>query len=355
MVNAGQRAAFFCFYFYTNDRKIFVKFHVNGSYHLKILVFASRAFLSITALPSRPKMSVSIDAPLKAAGPNEGENMGGAGGAILPDALPAISRAAAICASLGIPADATFEAAGPKLAIAPGTPMKVFCISNKEVSENPYRQRVAVSASSLASALGVPGAYQSRYAYTCTRFYGVEPPKVDPFVENMMAQGRKYEPLIFEALKKSVRLQHYVTPSGFMLDSTYPSLFGASPDGLLWRTEDGCFDGVVEIKYRDRAARSASPDQIPLKYLIQIAGQLMCTISNRFCYVEGKYEGNVQGLQCSIFTGTVDRRLLAELRAMLLDYLELVSKHTIDTFPKRISGMPKDEHYRNAFKIQRIY
>lgn len=350
MVNAGQRP----FIFYRAVKKIFVKFQVNGSYHLKILLFASREFLSITALPRRPKMSVSIAAPRNAAGPNEGEKSGGEGGAILPEALPAISRAAAICASLGIPADPTLET-GPRLAIAPGTPVKVFCVSNKEVSENPYRQKVAVSASSMASALGIPGAYQSRYAYTCTRFYGVEPPKVDPFVENMMAQGRKYEPIIFNLLKKSLRRHHYVTPSGFMLDSTHPTLCGASPDGLLWRVEDGCFDGVVEIKYRDRAARSAAPDQIPLKYLIQIAGQLMCTISNRFCYVEGKYEGPHEGIKCSIFSGTVDRRFLAELRGMLLDYLELAAKHTKDTFPKRISGMPKDEHYRKAFKINRIY
>lgn len=299
-------------------------------------------------------MSVSTAPPLMAAGMKEGENKGGAGGAILPDALAAISRAAAICASLGIPADDTFET-DPKLAIAPGTPLKVFYLSNKEVSENPYRQKVAVSASSLASALGVPGAYQSRYAYTCARFYGVEVPPPDPFVEHMMAQGRKFEPLIFKALQHSVRKGHYVTPSGFMLDAVHPTLFGASPDGLLWRTEDGCFDGVVEIKYRDRASRSVSPEQIPLKYLIQIAGQLMCTISNRFCYVEGKYEGPHEGLKCSIFSGTVDRRLLAEMRGMLLDYLELVAKHTKETFPKRISGMPKDEHYRNAFKINRIY
>lgn len=293
-------------------------------------------------------------APLLAEGKKEGENSGGAGGAILPEALPAISRAAAICASLGIPADPTLET-GPRLAIAPGTPVKVFYVSNKEVSENPYRQKVAVSASSLASALGVPGAYQSRYAYTCTRFYGVEPAKPDAFVENMMAQGRKYESVIFKMLQHSVRKNHYVTSSGFMFDTVYPNLFGASPDGLLWRTKDGCFDGVVEIKYRDRASRSVSPEQIPLKYLIQIAGQLMCTISNKFCYVEGKYEGPGAGIRCSIFCGTVDRRLLEELRAMLIDYLELVAKHNKDTFPRRIKDMPKDEHYRSAFKISRIY
>jgi len=299
-------------------------------------------------------MSVSTAPPLMAAGMKEGENKGGAGGAILPDALAAISRAAAICASVGIPADPTFDAA-VKFSISPKTPLKVFYKSNKEVSENPYRDSVAITASGLPSALGISGAYQSRYAYTCTRFYKEPPAKPCPFVENMMQQGRKYEPVILKTLKRIYSKEYYFTSSGFLLDTVCPTLLGASPDGLVFDAKTTAFVGPLEIKYRDRAQISAIPEQIPLKYLIQIAAQLMCTVSNTFLYAEGKDEGPARGFRISVFRGTVDKRLFSEIRGMLLEYLQIVAANEKDTFPKRISGMPKDEHYRNAFKINRIY
>jgi len=235
--------------------------------------------------------------------------------------------------------------------IAPSTPVEVFMFSNKEVSENPYRRQVCVSASDLPSALGIPGSYKSRAAYTRVRFYGEPEKPPDAFVQLLMDKGRKMEPTLFNRFRREMADKYWVSKSGFLLDREMPEYLGASPDGLVWDRESGRFLGVLEIKYRDRAALSVEHGMIPLKYLVQIAGQLMCTTSNRFWYMEGKED------RVSIFEGEMERRWMSVIRDNVERYLKSVADNTIHTFPKRMKKEETDawNKLREAFKISRIY
>lgn len=347
MVNGGQQP--FIFYPPKTNR---VAVQVVGSYHFELFPLAFKALLSIRRPPITPKMSIRTAAPLLATGPKSEEKTGAGGGATSPTACLAMAAAAATCSGgKEEKASDISITEGPFMYIAPTTPVKVFMCHTKDISENPYRRKVSVSASELPSALGIPGAYQSRAGYSRVRFYGepVNPP--DAFVQHLMAQGRKMEPILFNRFRREMADKYWVTKSGFLLDSKMPTAFGATPDGLVWDRRSGRFMGVLEIKYRDRACLSVEKGMIPLKYLVQIAGQLMCTVSNRFWYMEGKED------RVSIFEGEVERELLTKIRHWLLDYLELVNNNTIDTFPKR---MKKEEAidqdaWRKAFRIERIY
>lgn len=216
------------------------------------------------------------------------------------------------------------------LTYAPTTPIGIF-MNRAGVSENKDREKLH-TASVIPQMLNADGAYESRYAFTVNRMKKIKKEPSD-FLKWLMSEGHRCEPLILEKWNRLYAGKYFAFTSGFLLDTEHPDKFGATPDGLVF-DYDGNFIGVLEIKYRARAGLSATADDIPLKYLLQIAGQTMCTTSRRFFYAEG-FEDENRVMQYAFFEGEIAEWYPAVLRNKLLNYLESLERYDAETYPKR--------------------
>ncbi len=218
-----------------------------------------------------------------------------------------------------------------------GTPLSVFSFTpeNSDPLNNPFREKLTLTASDYPNALGVKGAYQSRYKFTCQRFYGETRSQPGEFLDNLMYMGRKMEPVIFELWNKTNRDRFIATRSGLLLDQVHPELFGATPDGLVWDSKTHELVGTLEIKYRPSATSSLGKDQIPQKYKMQMLGQLMCLPVYHWFYIEMDGTGTARS-----YDGYFTEEDKTSLRADLLDYLQLARSNNRTTFPRRCKPYP---------------
>lgn len=226
----------------------------------------------------------------------------------------------------------SFQHVGPFLSFAPQTPVATFVKDVDDIATHDDRLQVAVTGSSLADALGVKGSYQSRKAFTQTRFFGTEEKPPSEFCRSLMAQGKQMEPFTFALVDFAMRRRSFdVLPSGFLLDREMPWALGATPDGLIFDAAKKEFAGVLELKYRANQELSRERTDIPDRYIIQILAQTMCTTSNRFWYAEMK------GAQCVLWEGEFHPDAQTKIRIMLKDYLSLVERFIDDqvAFPQR--------------------
>ncbi len=296
---------------------------VRGSYHTDSLFEASIPYLIILTL-AKMQAPKNIQAAMYLAPSNTGPPISG-GGLLGEDPLTLATTSEA-CASDsgGKGVDAIY------LTYAPTTPFGIF-MNLSGVSENKDREKLH-TASVIPQMLNADGAYESRYAFTVNRMKKI---KKEPssFVQWLMTEGQRCEPLILDMFNRIYAGKYYAFTSGFLLDTEHPDKFGATPDGLVFDYADN-FIGVLEIKYRAKAGLSATADDIPLKYLLQIAGQTMCTTSRRFFYAEG-YEDENRVMQYAFFEGEIDAWYPAVLRNKLLNYLESLERFDAETYPKR--------------------
>lgn len=296
---------------------------VRGSYHTDSLFEASIAYLNILTL-AKMQPAKKIHDAIYLAPSNAGPPMSG-GGLLGEDPLTLATTSAA-CASDngGKGCDAML------LTFAPTTPFKTF-MNMAGVSENKDREKLH-TASVFPQMLNADGAYESRHLFTVNRMKKVKKEPSD-FLKWLMSEGHRCEPLILAQWNRLYADRYFAFSSGFLLDTEHPDKFGATPDGLVFDYE-GNFIGVIEIKYRAKAGLSATPDDIPLKYLLQIAGQTMCTTSRRFFYAEG-FEDENRVMQYAFFEGEIAEWYPAVLRNKLLNYLESLEKYDAETYPKR--------------------
>jgi hypothetical protein len=296
---------------------------VRGSYHTDSLFEASIPYLIILTL-AKMQAPKNIQAAMYLAPSNTGPPISG-GGLLGEDPLTLATTSEA-CASDsgGKGVDDIY------LTYAPTTPIGIF-MNRAGVSENKDREKLH-TASVIPQMLNADGAYESRYAFTVNRMKKIKKEPSD-FLKWLMSEGHRCEPLILEKWNRLYAGKYFAFTSGFLLDTEHPDKFGATPDGLVF-DYDGNFIGVLEIKYRARAGLSATADDIPLKYLLQIAGQTMCTTSRRFFYAEG-FEDENRVMQYAFFEGEIAEWYPAVLRNKLLNYLESLERYDAETYPKR--------------------
>lgn len=210
-----------------------------------------------------------------------------------------------------------------------GTPIDVFAYRS-DVSENPFRQRLFLTASDYPNALSAKGAYESRYKFACQRYYGQPARPPNEFLQNLLSEGRRVEPLAFALWNRLHRGRYVALRSGLLLDQECPDLFGATPDGLVFDSQTKTLVGTLELKYRPQAKLSSERSLIPQKYFLQMIGQLMCLPVYRWFYLELGPAG-----ECFHYTGLITEEIKRDVRADLLAFKSLVAEKNIDTFPKR--------------------
>lgn len=218
-----------------------------------------------------------------------------------------------------------------------GTPIEVFAYSpeNSDPLNNPFRKKLVLTASDYPNALGVKGAYQSRYKFTCQRFYGETPSPRGEFLDNLLEMGRKMEPVIFNRWNLQNRSRFIATRSGLLLDQVHPETFGATPDGLVWDVNTHDLVGTLEIKYRPSAKSSLRKEDIPQKYKMQMLGQLMCLPVHRWFYIEMDSTGQTRS-----YEGYFTQQQKDDLRRDLIEYLYTANTYNSQTFPRRCKSYP---------------
>lgn len=315
---------------------------VRGSYHTDSLFEASIPYLIILTL-AKMQAPKNIQAAMYLAPSNTGPPISG-GGLLGEDPLTLATTSEA-CASDsgGKGVDDIY------LTYAPTTPIGIF-MNRAGVSENKDREKLH-TASVIPQMLNADGAYESRYAFTVNRMKNIKKEPND-FLKWLMSEGHRCEPLILAQWNRLYANKYFAFTSGFLLDTEHPDKFGATPDGLVF-DYDGNFIGVLEIKYRAKAGLSATVDDIPLKYLLQIAGQTMCTTSRRFFYAEG-YEDENRVMQYAFFEGEIAEWYPAVLRNKLLNYLESLERYDAETYPKRCEKY-RDRSWAINLKKIKIY
>lgn len=210
------------------------------------------------------------------------------------------------------------------------TPISVF-VSGRNPTSNRFREKLKLTASDYASALGVKGAYQSRYRLAQERFYGRQPAPPSEFISNLMSEGNRMEPYILNRWR--ARYPNYIAlPSGLLLDEVYPDKFGATPDALVFDRQTMTLVGVLELKYRPMAKElSTSQGLIPPKYYIQMVGQLMCLPGvYRWFYMEHRDDEHEYS-----YTDLITENTKQTVREDLLLFLRMAETCTEATFPKR--------------------
>ncbi len=244
------------------------------------------------------------------------EGISGVGGCTLPE----ISAARAAACSNVMP---------PALMFGSSTPLGVY-LPNSDPEHNPHRKKLWLTSSDYPNALGVRGAYESRFAFTKHRFYGIERPTPNEYLQGLLDTGKRMEPLALRLWNRLFDGRYFAVTSGLLLDMSHPELFGATPDGLVFDCGTLRLIGTLEIKNPQKRKLAHTPEEIPQRYLMQILGQLMCVPVNRFFYLEYKSD-----TEFTSWEGEIDPDLKDACRTLLLAYKELVDSHDIETFPRR--------------------
>lgn len=277
------------------------------------------ALTKMTAPQTTPVMPTTTAAPLQSVSPVPSD-ISGVDGLTRPDATAAT---AAAC-SYDMP---------PALMFGGTTPIGVF-LPDSNPEHNPHRKKLWLTSSDYPNALGVRGAYMSRFAFTKHRFYGVEKPEPNDFQKQLMAAGNKMEPLALRLWNRLFSGRYFAVTSGLLLDLQRPDLLGATPDGLVFDSSTLRLIGTLEIKHPQKRKLAHTPEEIPQRYLMQILGQLMCVPVNRFFYLEYKSD-----TEFTSWEGEIDPDMKDACRTLLLDYHQLVTSHTLETFPPRMKLM----------------
>ena len=255
---------------------------------------------------------------------------GAAGAETLPD------TAAAIWAACSGEMDIRANAMTPTLF---GTPLSVY-FSGRTPETNPVRKLLYLTSSAYPDALNVKGCYSgSRAKFARVKYYGEKPPAPDPFGQQLMDDGRRMEPFIFD-LWQQLHPHLIAVPSGLLLDQLRPDLFGGTPDGLVFDRYTYELVGTLELKYRPIAKQlSTDVSLIPDKYWIQMVGQLMCLPVHRWFYMEYRDDDTYYH-----YTDTITEGTKTTLRSDLLAFVELVKGSTLDSFPKRCRRYDMDKY-----------
>lgn len=220
-----------------------------------------------------------------------------------------------------------------------GTPMRVF-FGNRDPVKNPERENLFLTASNYATVLGVRDAYESRYAYTCKKFFGRVAPPLSDFQRNMFSEGSRMEEHALKLWNDKHKGRYVAKSSGMLLDEACPELFGGTPDALVFDWDTLELVGTLEIKYR---AWTKTPSRarrlIPQRYLMQMIGQLMAMpFVYRWFYME-----YITDSEYYAYHGRITESDKIAVRTELLKYKELVmEKDSEDKFPKKF---PKNEKY----------
>lgn len=220
------------------------------------------------------------------------------------------------------------------------TPLSVFMYPSRDAGNNPHRKKLWLTSSNYADALNIYGAYSSsRYAFTLEKYYHAKPPAPpNEFLNGLLEHGRRTEPIALRRWRNLYSSRYTLTGSGLLLDTCHPDLFGATPDGLVFDTASSRLLGVLEVKCpRDRSL-AVTPDRVKGSYLYQILGQLMCLKDcYRFWYFEYKSD-----TEFVAWEGVVTEELKQECRHRLMQYKDLVTYNTAESFPKRATKFSVD-------------
>lgn len=209
------------------------------------------------------------------------------------------------------------------------TPLDVF-FPNSDPEQNPHRKKLWLTSSDYPNAIGIKGAYESRFAFTKHRFYGAERPPPNEYMQALLDAGHRAEPLALRLWNRLFDGRYFAVTSGLLLDMQRPDLFGATPDGLVFDSRTFRLIGTLEIKHPQKRKLAHTPEEIPQRYLMQILGQLMCVPVNRFFYLDYKTD-----TEFTSWEGEIDPDMKDACRALLLAYKDLVESHDAETFPRR--------------------
>lgn len=273
------------------------------------------ALTKMTDPQTTPVMAVTTATPCQMASP-EPSGISGVGASTRPE----------ICAAS---AAACSDVMPLKLMFGSKTPLEVF-FPNSDPEHNPHRKKLWLTSSDYPNAVGVEGAYESRFAFTKHRFYGVERPTPNEYLQQLLDTGKRMEPLALRLWNRLFDGRYFAVTSGLLLDMQRPDLFGATPDGLVFDCLTLRLIGTLEIKNPQRRELATVPEKIPPRYLMQILGQLMCVPVNRFFYMEYRSD-----TEFTSWEGEIDPDMKDACRTLLLAYKDMVDSHDIDTFPRR--------------------
>lgn len=212
------------------------------------------------------------------------------------------------------------------------TPLRLYLARQGSSVWSKLREN-RLTSSDYAAALGVRGAYRSRYRLAVEKFYDPKSRrKPNAFVEEAMKHGKVMEKHAFAAFNDHQN-KYLAVNCGFLCDF-HNTRLGATPDGLVYSRDGKDLLGALEIKCPFSRQPYEHVCEIKGQYMMQMMGQVMCLPAwcNTSFFFDYASDNNYR-----LHVIEFDLQRQHTMREKLLEFLDMIDEHNEDTFPKRIS------------------
>jgi hypothetical protein len=235
------------------------------------------------------------------------------------------------------------------------TPRSVIRVAQQTPKWKAIRNSVIISGSNAASAIGVKGAYESRYitAQKILKWEDKSETTRSEWLQAAMDHGNRLEPEAFNFAKRLLywRYKLHLIHSPFLFHEG--GLTGASPDGLLIDSRSLKVVGILEIKCPySRELATAIKDIYKVQMYMEAGGiydRRLCPVPRMFYF--DYINKNSFWLNELSFDPKIFNFIISEIRSFI-DLLK-VHQENPDTFPKRVkSALTWEKIVLSASKLQ---